>query len=91
MGIAGITLEAISTPGWAARLSDDDTRRAVGYATLELNGFPSWLTDLARANPNVVRAVLSEEIDVELARPGGRAPRSTSCGMWLGATLSSLN
>jgi hypothetical protein len=69
MGIAGITLEAISTPGWAAGLTDDDTRRAVGYATLELNGFPSWLTDLARAKPNVVRAVLSKEIDAELAGP----------------------
>jgi hypothetical protein len=67
MGIAGITLEATSTPDWAVGLSDDDARRAVGYATLEMNGFPSWLTDLAHANPNVVRAVLSGEIDAELA------------------------
>ena len=69
MGIAAITLEAVSTPGWAAELSDDDARRAVGYATLELHGFPSWLADLARAKPNVVRTVLSKEIDAELARP----------------------
>jgi hypothetical protein len=72
MGIAGITLEAIGTSGWAAGLSDDDVRRAAGYATLELNGFPSWMTDLARARPNVVRAVLSNEIEAELGPADGR-------------------
>jgi hypothetical protein len=71
MGIAGITLEAIGSSGWAAGLSDDDVRRAAGYATLELNGFPSWMTDLARARPNVVRAVLSNEIEAELGPADG--------------------
>ena len=69
MGIAGITLEAARAPGWAAGLGDDDAARATGYATLELNGLPKWLAELARAKPNVVRTVLSTEIVHQLARP----------------------
>ena len=72
MGIAGVTLEAVSTPGWADGLTSEDAARAVGYATLELNGFPTWLVDLARAKPKVVLDVLSKEVEAELARPVDR-------------------
>jgi hypothetical protein len=74
VGIAGVTLEAKGGSDWAAQLSSDDARRAVGYATLELNGFPVWLPALATAKPDEVRAVLSTEIIGELNRPPG-APR----------------
>ncbi len=74
MGLVGISLEAKSQPGWAATLSSDDARRAVEYATLELNGFPVWLADLARAKPDDVRVVLSHEVLAELNRPSD-APR----------------
>ena len=50
-------------------LSSADSRRAAGYATLELNGFPSWLTALAKAKPDDVREVLAAEIVAELSRP----------------------
>jgi hypothetical protein len=68
MGIAGVTLEARATPGWAHGLTNEDAARAVGYATLELNGFPNWLPDLVRAKPKVVCDVLSREVEAELER-----------------------
>jgi hypothetical protein len=69
MGIAGITLEYMSTPGWASGLSDDDAKRAARYATLELAEVSRWLADVARANPNSVREALAAEIEAELGRP----------------------
>jgi hypothetical protein len=66
MGIAGITLEAQRDPSWSTRLDSDDARRAVGYATLELNGFPTWLSHLASAHPVDTATVLSLEIDKEI-------------------------
>jgi hypothetical protein len=69
MGLAGVTLEAKDWPDWAAQLSSDDARHAASYATLELNGFPTWLTTLAKAKPDEVKAVLSNEIIAELNRP----------------------
>jgi hypothetical protein len=74
MGIAGITLEYVSTPGWARGLSIDDAAHAAGYATLELSGLPRWLADLAHAQPDAVRAVMAAEIEAELGRPPD-APR----------------
>jgi hypothetical protein len=69
MGLVGISLEAKGQAGWAAALSSDDARRAVEYATLELNGFPDWVADLARVKPDEVRAVLRREVLAELNRP----------------------
>jgi hypothetical protein len=69
MGLAGITLERAGNPDWAFSLTADDVRRATEYATLELNGFPSWLVDLARAKSDIVREVLLKEIRAELALP----------------------
>lgn len=68
MGIAGITLEAGGRSDWGAQLSSVDARRAAGYATLELNGFPTWLAALTKAKPHEVRAVLATEIIAELNR-----------------------
>ena len=72
MGLVGISLEAKERPGWAAALRSDDARRAVKYATLELNGFPVWLADIALAKPKDVRAVLSHEVLAELKRPADK-------------------
>jgi hypothetical protein len=69
MGLVGISLEAKGRLGWAATLSSSEARRAVEYATLELNGFPAWIVDLARAKPDEVREVLSREVLAELKRP----------------------
>jgi hypothetical protein len=69
MGLAGIALEAMGNPGWASSLSAADARRAAAYASLELNGFPAWLADLARAKPAEAQDVLTQEMKAELKRP----------------------
>jgi hypothetical protein len=69
MGIAAITIEARDNPNWARDLSVSDAKRAAEYATLELSGFPKWLSDLAMQKPDVVREVLERELKAELARP----------------------
>ncbi len=68
MGIVGVSMEA-ARQGWAERLSAHEATLAAGYATLELNGFPSWLSALAEAWPKEVGAVLVGEIADELSRP----------------------
>jgi hypothetical protein len=78
MGLAGITLERSGNPDWAFGLPEKDVRRAAEFATLELSGFPSWLSDLALAKPQIVREVLLEELHAELALPAD-APRF---GVW---------
>jgi len=75
MGIAGVTLEAKRNPHWANQLTSDEALRAAAYATLEINGFPPWILELARARPQEVQEVLTAEIKVELDHPG-ITPRS---------------
>lgn len=67
IGITGITLEAKTAATWATRLSSAEASKAAAYATLELNGFPSWLTSLARTRPDEVSAVLSREVSAEIS------------------------
>jgi hypothetical protein len=51
MGIAGVSLETRTRPHWAERLSSDEAALAARYATLEINGFPSWFAELADRSP----------------------------------------
>ena len=69
MGLTGVSLEAASQDGWPHQLSAHEATLAAGYATLELNGFPRWLSVLAVSRPGDVRAVLVGEISDELSRP----------------------
>ena len=69
MGITGVTLEAKTCERWAAGVSSEDAAIAVSYATIEIAGFPSWLSDLAVAKPEEVRAVLRGEIVAAPASP----------------------
>ena len=69
MGIAGISLEARTKPHWCEDFSSDEALLAASYATLEINGFPSWLSELAAAKPAEVRKVLTGEVETELADP----------------------
>jgi hypothetical protein len=73
MGITGVSLEARARPRWAERLSSDEAILAASYATLEINGFPSWLSELAAAKPTEIRSVLVGEIAAELDDPKPRA------------------
>jgi hypothetical protein len=68
MGIAAITIEAHDNANWARDLSEGDAKRAVEYGTLELSGFPKWLSELAIYKPAIVREVLERELKAELAR-----------------------
>jgi hypothetical protein len=65
--LTGIAAEA-ETSGWAALLSQDEARTAAAYATIELNGFPSWLDDLAAAHPAIVEEVIAAELSAEITR-----------------------
>jgi hypothetical protein len=67
IGIVGVTQEAKLRPTWAGELTFDDAMRAAIYGTLELNGYPSWFFDLARAQPEAVGSVLVRSITPELA------------------------
>jgi len=72
MGITGVTLEARLRERWSEGLSSDDATLATVYATIEITGFPWWLTNLALARPEEVRAVLRAEIAAELDDPEPR-------------------
>ena len=72
MGIAGVTLEAKLGERWTERLTSDEATLAASYATIEISGFPWWMSDLAVAKPQEVRAVLKGEIAAELADPEPR-------------------
>jgi hypothetical protein len=73
MGLTGVSLEARSNPGWAEQLSCDEAVRAAGYATLEINAFPPWLSELAVAKPAEVLKVFLGEVTAELSDPQPRA------------------
>jgi hypothetical protein len=72
MGIAGVSLETRTRPYWAERLSSDEAALAARYATLEINGFPSWFAELAVTKPIEVRSVLFGEVAAELSDPEPR-------------------
>jgi len=72
MGIAGVTLEAKLGERWTERLTSEEATLAASYATIEINGFPWWLSDLTVAKPQEVRAVLKGEIAAELEDPEPR-------------------
>jgi hypothetical protein len=66
MGICGVSVEAKLNAGWPAYLRSEDAIRAAEYATLELNGFPSWTARLAAAWPAELGRVMLGELLAEL-------------------------
>lgn len=80
IGIVGVTQEALADRNWMTRLSDDEVRLATKLATLELNGFPDWLDDLACDRPAVTSEVLWQAASSDLhdgANSGHRHQLST--------------
>lgn len=65
IGILGVSIEAEQNVAWVSELSDAEAELAVNYATLELNGFPSWFEHLCQKRPNQVANVLNRWIDKE--------------------------
>lgn len=67
--IAAVSLEAASRPNWAASLTREEAVRAAQIATLEINGFPEWLFELAVIWPESVAQVLAKEAAADLDDP----------------------
>lgn len=67
--IAAVSLEAASLPNWAASLTNEEAVRAAQIATLEINGFPEWLLELAAIWPDAVVQVLAKEAAADLDDP----------------------
>ena len=59
-------LAEASTPGWTDSLSCKEARTAAIYATVELNNFPSFITDLTTSHPEEVDEVIGGELSAEL-------------------------
>ena len=59
-------LAEASTSGWTDSLSPDEARIAAIYATVELNNFPSFITDLTTSHPEEVDEVIGGESSTEL-------------------------
>lgn len=58
IAIVGITQEALGDSNWASKLDTEEAKLATRFATIEMNGFPFWLDDLAKSHPNSVGAIL---------------------------------
>lgn len=68
-GLCGVSDEA-STLGWASHLTSAEARIASAYATIEINGLPPFITDLALVHPADVDAVLGGELTAQLGIGG---------------------
>jgi hypothetical protein len=69
MALVAISLEAKGNAAWASSLSPSDAYLAAEFATLELNGFPAWVEQLAAHHPREVGAIFLQEIIDELEAP----------------------
>ena len=65
-GLTGVSAEA-ATPGWTASLSPSEARTAAAYATIEMNGFAPFITDLVKSHPTEVEQVIRGEVSAELS------------------------
>lgn len=90
MGLAGVSLEAASTQSWVTHLSPAEASRAAEYATLEINGFPIWLSDLAERWPTEVRGVLCREILDEITRTDIETCRTLGDVVYAGPAMATL-
>jgi hypothetical protein len=61
MGIAGVSLDAKADPRWAHELTSEEAKVAAQLATLELNGFPHWLSQLIEVWPEEVSEIFVHE------------------------------
>lgn len=66
LGIVGISIEAASNPNWTSGLSDAQAELAAIYATLELNGFPTWFDELCIRRPDPVHNILRRYVARDL-------------------------
>lgn len=67
MSIAGVSLEAKADNLWTHELTNEEATTAAQLSTLELNGFPFWLSQLIDVSPDAVGAVFIHEAMDHLA------------------------
>ena len=75
-GPQGLQAEA-SAPGWTAALSSAEASTAAAYATIELNGFAPFISELAKSHPQEVETVIGGEVSAELKVGGSHGHLST--------------
>jgi hypothetical protein len=66
LGICAVSVESKLRTGWPGYFTSEEAARAAEYATLELNGFPSWTARLAAVWPVELGRVLLSELLAEL-------------------------
>ena len=66
LGLTGVSAEA-RTSGWTKKLLPEEAAKAAIYATIELNGFPPFVTDLATSHPAEVGTIIGGEARAQLA------------------------
>ncbi|MFT4925368.1 MAG: hypothetical protein ACI8WB_001461 [Phenylobacterium sp.] len=62
-GLNGVYLDS-HIEGWCELLSHEEARIAIRYATVESNGFPAFIDDLAKCFPQLVSEILGGELDL---------------------------
>ena len=67
IGLSGLTLD-VSDGLDVTRLESDLAHRAVRYAASELNQFPAWLSEIAKAMPAMLRDTLKPTLSAEYHR-----------------------
>jgi hypothetical protein len=65
VGITGLQVEFDENPNAISKLSQAEAVLATRYAMDELNGFPTWIEDLAKKHPEAVRQVLRQCVQAE--------------------------
>jgi hypothetical protein len=65
MALTGLLIEAAQGDHWPEALDAKEALRAAQWATLELTGFPEWLTQLAGEHPDATRTALRSELAFE--------------------------
>jgi hypothetical protein len=68
-GLCGVSAEAC-TPGWAESLTSAEASIAAAYATVELNGFAPFISDLVASHPEQLDAVIGAELSAEISVAG---------------------
>ena len=84
LGNAGDTIELVGLSGlafesqdkrWPHHLSKEDALRAARFATLKLNGFPSWFKSLFDVHADVIVPLFMKQIEAEFSLPDDKHKR----------------
>jgi len=66
IGLTGLAMEATDDPDWAKKITRDEAKVAAHYSVCELSGFPNWFRALYNEFPELVDAVIEDELRWEI-------------------------